>query len=383
MLVQQLLWTESEGWTSTSRKQPDFSPGIILVFGGIDQINRPEIFHHLKSIFPGARIVMASTAGEIWGSHVSDNTVCATAISYASTSLEFVSAHIDDYGDSYQCGLHIRDQLLKKGLNHILVISDGIMVNGDQLVKGINENLPEGVVVTGGLAADAGRFTKTYVGLDAIPSEGNVVAIGHYGAHLKVSHGSKGGWDEFGPVRTVTRSLGNVLYELDSMNALELYKRYLGDRASELPGSALLFPLSIYGTDENTRLVRTILSIDEASGSMTFAGDIPTGARVQFMMANFDRLIDGANHAAEQSGVFGKNIKPDLILMISCVGRKIVLDQRIEEEVETVTDYFGLGPVYAGFYSNGEISPLLSNSSCSLHNQTMTITAYSENKTGE
>ena len=72
-----------------------------------------------------------------------------------------------------------------------------------------------------------------------------MVAVGLYGEHVKLGHGSKGGWDTFGPERIVTKSDGNVLYELDDKPALALYKEYLGDRAAGLPGSALLFPLAL------------------------------------------------------------------------------------------------------------------------------------------
>jgi hypothetical protein len=260
------------------------------------------------------------------------------------------------------------------GLCHILVFSDGISVNGDDLVRGINEDIPADVIVTGGLAADSGRFTKTLVGANAEPQSNRIVAIGFYGHKLKITHGSHGGWDLFGPVRTVTKAVDNVLYELDGENALEIYKRYLGPRASELPGSALLFPLCILGSDRESQLVRTILSVDDAAGTLRFAGNIPVGAEVQFMMANFDRLVDGAAKAAEQSN----DQSPELVIMVSCVGRKIVLDQRIEEEVESVCQYFGNDAVYTGFYSNGEISPQLGSTQCSLHNQTMTITTYHE-----
>jgi hypothetical protein len=259
-------------------------------------------------------------------------------------------------------------------LRHILVFSDGISVNGDDLVKGINQDLPPGVLVTGGLAADAGRFSKTLVGANAEPQPNRIVAIGFYGDKLRITHGSHGGWDLFGPVRVVTKAVENVLYELDGENALEIYKRYLGPRASELPGSALLFPLCILGSDRESQLVRTILSVDDASGTLRFAGNIPEGAQVQFMMANFDRLVDGAAKAAEQSD----DQSPELVIMVSCVGRKIVLDQRVEEEVESVCQYFGNKATYTGFYSNGEISPQLGSTSCSLHNQTMTITTYHE-----
>ncbi len=377
MKIQQSEWTSANGWSETT-PIANFKPNFVLVFGGIDEVGLPERYQEIKDKYPSADIVMNSTAGEIIDERVVDGSLICNAIQYEKTELEFVEISVSDHENSYACAKEICDQLSHEGLKHVLIVSDGSMVNGDELVKGMNSNLDDGVLVTGGLAADAGRFSKTLVGLNAAPSEGNIVAIGHYGENIEINHGSKGGWDEFGPVRSITKSEGNVLFELDGQNALEVYKKYLGPKASELPGAALLFPLCIYFED-GSKLVRTILSIDEDAGSMTFAGDIPSGLTCRFMMANFDRLIDGAASAAETS-LFNKELKGEaLVLMISCVGRKLVLGQRVEEEVESVKEIFGDGYTYTGFYSNGEISPVLDSVGCSLHNQTMTITTYNEN----
>jgi len=373
MKVKQHLWKQGKGWTNQPATE-GFNPSLVLAFGGIDTLTNDSIYSEIKKLYPDAQIVMASTAGEIHGDEVNDQTVSVTACKFEKTTIKIVEGGVGDCDNSFECGKSITRGLAGENLRHILVLSDGISVNGDDLVKGINSHLPPDVLVTGGLAADAGRFTKTLVGANRNPESNRIVAIGFYGNHLKITHGSHGGWDLFGPVREVTKAVNNVLYELDGENALDLYKRYLGPRANELPGSALLFPLCILGGDGKSQLVRTILSVDEQAGTLTFAGNIPQGVQVQFMMANFDRLVDGAAKAAEQS----TDLSPDLVLMVSCVGRKIVLDQRIEEEVESVCNYFGNQAAYTGFYSNGEISPQQGSTTCSLHNQTMTITTYSE-----
>lgn len=372
MKVQQHLWKEGKGWAH--EPTATIQPSIVFAFGSIDALANDSIYTELRKVYTDSPIVLASTAGEIHGDEVNDHTVSVTACEFEHTKLKIVQGNVSDCANSFDCGRSITQRLNSPGLCHILVFSDGISVNGDDLVRGMNEDLPPNVVVTGGLAADAGRFTKTLVGSNCEPESNRIVAIGFYGDKLKISHGSHGGWDLFGPVRHVTKAENNVLYELDGENALEIYKRYLGPRASELPGSALLFPLCILGSDKQSQLVRTILSVDESTGTLRFAGNIPVGAQVQFMMANFDRLVDGAAKAAEQSD----DKKPELVIMVSCVGRKVVLDQRVEEEVESVCQYFGSQAAYTGFYSNGEISPQLGSTKCSLHNQTMTITTYHE-----
>jgi hypothetical protein len=234
------------------------------------------------------------------------------------------------------------------------------------------------VAVTGGLAGDGERFQQTIVSCDGQTVDGAVAVVGFYGDRLRIGYGSMGGWDAFGPERLVTRSDGNILYELDGGSALELYKSYLGPHAKGLPSSGLLFPLSLRGDPGSPRLVRTILGVDEMQGSLIFAGDIPEGGYAQLMKANVDRLIDGAHGAAGAChDALGQNA-PDLAVLISCVGRKLVMKQRVEEEVESVRDVLGAAARLTGFYSYGEIAPFLTSAKCELHNQTMTITTFAE-----
>ncbi len=367
-----LIIHQNGQWTEPQTSLPNAN--LVIATGGIDIIGNDFVYKELRQKYPDAAIVSLSTAGEIAGTKVYDNSVVATALHFEKTRLKTCALVLSDFTNSFECGVQLYEELKGEDLVHVLVISEGITANGDELVKGINQNLAPGVIVTGGLAADAGRFQKTLVGLNSSATSGNVIGIGFYGNSLRISHGSQGGWDAFGPVRVVTESKSNVLYSLDNIPALELYKNFLGDKAKDLPGAALLFPLCIK-LENGDLLVRTILSIDEKTGTMTFAGDLPQGAKVQFMMANFDRLIDGAMNAASQS----KTLKePKWVFMVSCVGRKLVLGQRIDEELESVYDELGPQAVYSGFYSNGEISPILTTTKCSLHNQTMTITTYTE-----
>jgi len=104
---------------------------------------------------------------------------------------------------------------------------------------------------------------------------------------------------------------------------------------------------------------------------------MPKGSLVRFMRANLDRVVD-ASATAAQSSLEPFSNKPELAILISCVGRKLVLGQRTEEEVEAAREVFGADTVMTGFYSYGEISSQNPNARCELHNQTMTITTLSE-----
>ena len=377
MKTRQTQWTASEGW-STVPRELDIAPQWVLVFGSRDVLEQDSALADLRGAFPDAAIVGCSTAGEICDVQVLDDSVVATAVEFESGWLEVSEVDLEEVEDSLAAGKALVDRLDLNDLVHVLVLSDGVKVNGSALVQGLVGALPPEVRVTGGLSGDGTAFERTVTVSEGRARSNRVVALGLYGDGITVGHGCLGGWDPFGPERVVTRSEGNVLYALDGKPALELYRRYLGPYADDLPSSALLFPLSLREAEGEGSVVRTILGVDAEAGSMTFAGDVPEGSYVRLMKANFDRLIDGAVGAAESSRENLGSSSADLAILISCVGRKIVLDQRTEEEAEGVREVLGPGPSMTGFYSYGEVSPLKPDAGCELHNQTMTITTVSE-----
>jgi hypothetical protein len=350
---------------------------LVLGFGSSALISDPHSFEKIRARFPNSELLLCSSAGEIYATEVVDHTISLVAISFSKTTLVTSEVDIDDYSSSFEAGKSLINTFSQENLKLVFVLSDGGKVNGSELVKGMNSAKKEHVLITGGLAGDGAKFEKTYVGLNKVPETGKIIAVGFYGDQLEVSHGSIGGWESFGLERLVTKANENVLFEIDGKNALDLYKTYLGKYADELPGSALLFPLSIKLEESGDLIVRTILSIDEKNQSMTFAGDLPVGSKVRFMKANFDRLIDAASDAASTC-LKMNDANPKLALLISCVGRKLILGNRIEEEIEAVSEIFGNQTILSGFYSYGEISPLKPLAKCELHNQTMTITCLNE-----
>ncbi len=374
MKVEQFKWTKEDKWQPEPPGKLNESAQLVLLFGSTSIIRDQICFDEIKKAYPAAHLFGCSTAGEIFETEVNDDSLVLTAVSFEHTAVEGTQIKLSTEINSFQAGENLVRSLTGKGLVHLFVLSDGMQINGTELVAGLTKNLPPGVTVTGGLSGDGPNFEETYAFWDGVPEKGVIAAMGLYGDRLKVGYGSLGGWDTFGPERLITRSKGNVLYELDGKSALELYKKYLGEHARDLPASGLLFPLSLRAKEGETAVVRTILSVSETEQSMTFAGDVPEGAYARLMKANFDRLIDGAVGAATTSYEAIDRTTPDLAILISCIGRKMVLRQRIEEEVEGASDVLGEKAKLTGFYSYGEISPFTPNAKCELHNQTMTIT---------
>lgn len=378
MRVETFHFTQNTGWSVKQFPKLDSPDTLILAFCAPEYFDNPEPLKQLKEAFPNAHFAGCSTAGEIFKNSINDHSISVAAVKFDKSRINTASAQIEVASESFSAGTQLAKVLLKNDLQAVLILSDGLVVNGSTLVEGLKQNLPENVVVTGGLAGDGSNFKKTWVLQKDKPISHSVIAIGFYGNDLEIGYGSKGGWDIFGPERLITRSNGNVLYEIDGQPALELYKKYLGDRAKELPSSGLLFPLAISEKPLSAKqVVRTILSVDEKDQSITFAGDIPQGWYGQLMKANFDRLIEGASKAGELAKMKINSPQECLGIAISCVGRRLVLGERSEEEVEASHEMLGENSALIGFYSYGEISPS-GLGSCDLHNQTMTLTAISE-----
>jgi hypothetical protein len=380
MKLETFYYSLDVGWSINALPDLDSEQTLVLVFASPETIQNPEPLQQLAQHYPHSKIIGCSSAGEILGSNVSDKTLSVAVIKFEKTQLQIVQTIVKKSTDSFAAGKEIAERLKKDDLRGILVLSEGLLINGSELVKGLNTLADKKVVITGGLAGDGDRFKKTWTIFNGKIVENSIVAVGFYGDAIQIGFSSQGGWDIFGPERYITRSKDNILYELDGRPALSLYKEYLGERADELPASGLLFPLAIRkDLSDDKHLVRTILGVDEKEQSLIFAGDVPTGYLAQLMRANFDRLIASAGETSKMALDRMKtlNHSPLLAIAISCVGRRLLLGERIEEETQTTLESLPKNTQQLGFYSYGELSPYVVGT-CDLHNQTMTLTTLSE-----
>jgi hypothetical protein len=355
---------------------------LVLVFGNRYLLEDKGIYEEIKGFFKDGHIVFGSACGDISSESIDDETITITAIEFEKSNFVIKTSNVLSENseakiDSFSIGKKLISQLPEEGLKHVFVLSDGSFINGSQLTKGMNAATDDNLLITGALCGDDARFEKTISSYNENPKQGEMVAIGLYGETLEVTFSINGGWTPFGPERVVTKSEGNILYELDNLPALDLYKKYLGEKEKELPGAALLYPINVKSEDGNDYIVRTILNIDEEKNAMILAGDIFEDSRVQLMMTHVDNIVNAAEKAAVSASEFRKK-KAELAILVSCIGRKLVLDQRVEEEVEEVMEVVGNDTTITGLYSYGEIAPLAGESKCHLHNQTMTITLISE-----
>lgn len=379
MEVIQAVLRDQAGMVDALKPLSAIEPQLVLVFGSAKWLKLSAPL--LAAQFGHAHRLGCTTAGEISSTGVSDDACVVTAVHFDRVQVQAASTPLAGMDDSFAAGQRLAQALPLLGLRAVLVLGQGVNINGSALIAGLTGVLEPDVLVTGGLAGDGTAFKETHVLDDSGVYNDHVACVGLYGEGLRVAHGSFGGWMPFGPARKVTRCADNVLYELDGEPALDTYKRYLGEHAKDLPSAGLLFPFSMLGHDHSEAgLIRTILAVDEDQGSLTLAGDIDPAGYLRLMHASTDGLVDGAETAALAAKLAQESPGQGLALLVSCVGRKLVMGGRVEEEVEVVAEVLSRGAVLTGFYSYGEISPFSGDLSCKLHNQTMTITHLMEHK---
>lgn len=235
------------------RTDLDSPESLVLIFSGLGAADMEVPVKAVQAAFGRSVIVGCSTAGEVVGATVRDGGMTVAAARFERSTLTTAWSSIVDEGSSFAAGVDLAGKLRSPSLAAVLVLSDGLSVNGSELLEGLSREFGESVVITGGLAGDADRFAETWVLADGRARPGIVAAVGLHGDAVRVGHGSRGGWDIFGPERVVTRSDRNVVFELDGRPVLDLYEEYLGDLASGLPGSGLLF----LWRSRSTRTTRT------------------------------------------------------------------------------------------------------------------------------
>ncbi len=377
MKIIQASKVKNQDWNYFQEKTTLKNP-LVLVFGNRFLLEDEAVIEDIRKEFPYEDIVFGSTSGEILCCNVYDNSISVTAIEFEKSSFVVERENILNYDKNARTlGEALYNKIPKENLKHLFVVSEGSFVNGSSLIKGLESNIDFSISITGGMCGDDARFEKNLASYKENPKVGEVILIGFYGETLEITYSSFGGWIPFGPERIITKSEANILYEIDGQPALDLYKNYLGEKASELPQASLLYPLNVTPEDKKEPVVRTILNINDDNQSMILAGDVPINSRVQLMMASIDGIGAGAKTAAEFA-MKNRKKKPELVLLVSCVGRKLVMNQRVEEELEEVREIIGEKIPMAGFYSYGEMAPFNGSRSCELHNQTMTLTLISE-----
>ena len=376
MFIETLIYS-NESWKHNHQFNLSSSADIVFIYGEREAIKKKESFDSIKQLYPNAKIVGCSSSGNILGDTISTAVMVATAVEFEQGFIEIGVERFDTNQNLIEVSQRVVSKLPKKWLKHIYLLSDGLQMNGSDLAKGANQAVDYSLPITGGLAGDGTDFKETWVIANQRATQNTVIAVGFYGEKIHISSGCYAGWNEFGILRRITKSEGNIVYEIDHQPALDLYKKYLGEYAKELPSSGLRFPFNIKKVGDNGSLIRSVLAIDEAKKALIFAGDVPEGSSARLMKTHIDGLIDGSEIAARR--IKQSNSKSALGLVVNCIGRRLILKQLSEEELESISTILGQNVQLIGFYSYGELAPYSDELlACKLHNQTMTLTVIYE-----
>lgn len=380
MIVRQESLTAKMTLKDLPATSPLPTANLVLVFGSVKRFGEAKLQSTLKERYPTAQIIGCSTSGEITASGVYDDSLQITAILWEKTVQRVTHTKMSGMQNSFETAAGLAKQLKADSLKAVLVYSDGLNVNGSELLEGFKSVLGE-IPIMGGMAGDGFNFSKTVQIFNETVGDGLVIAVGLYGNHLVAATGVGRGWKPYGPPRKVTKSEKNIVLELDGKPALPLYNLYIGAHsAKDLPGSGLKFPFAIIEEGKrDIEKIRTLLAIDPKTNSLTFAGNVDEGETVRFCQSTHDRLVEGAGDAAHLVKDNTNMNQTGLAVCVSCVGRKGVMADLVADEVKLVQQILGNQTAITGFYSYGEFAPRPDTSDSVLHNQTMTIGYLSEN----
>lgn len=381
MKVEQLIWTKDKGWEIVEECGLRGKAQLLLAFADRQLLEGMDKLLDLRHMYSAADIVLCSTAGEIMDIELHDDTISAVAIYFEKSYHKIARLKIDGYSNSYQVGKDLVAQLPTDELKHILLLVDGLSLNGNELARGVYENVPRYVSINGGLAGDSFDFQRTLLGVNRLPESGVCLAIGFYGEDLLIGQGAAGSWEELRQEYVITRSDYNRLYELDHIPASKVYQDKLGEAYRQFNTSPYSFPVEIWA--DNTRrdsFIRIVKTIDASRNALLMAGDAPQGFSLRILQTNVDLMLKGAKRASEKALRDFPKKNAVLALLINCVGRREILRNRIEEELDTARDILGEQPIMCGFYSYGVIAAWTPYQKPFLQHQTYLLTIFGERK---
>jgi hypothetical protein len=359
---------------------------ILIVFGAM-RFNHRELLAGIASVAVDIPMIGGTTAGEISSAGFSTGSVVIMALS--NDDLEFVTGIGHNMSnDERACSVELVNDILgKTGFDpnaSLLVFPNGMGGDGLKVLEGLQLSLGKDFEITGGYLGDDERFENTYQYYNGMVYKDAIVGLMVIKkSGYKTGIGVRSGFTSIGNSFFCTSSEGNIVKEFEHANALELYKDFLGEeRAERLPAVCLEYPFGIIDNNpsdstESLFQLRCGLSVDHEKGTIALAASIPEGSEVTLTTASRGDIINGAREAAAQAKKSLGDATPMALIMFSCVGRKLVLGRRIQEEVDAVRECIGHDVPIIGFYTYGEIGPIDKTkpelSSVKFHNETVVL----------
>lgn len=367
-----LSYDQASGW-SEPFPDMDSESTLVVVFAAHEYCDSPKPLSEIRNAFPKAKIIGCSTPAVIRDGKLLEGAIAVGIIRFEHTQIRIASTPVNTFEASQSAGKYLGEQLTDDNLKGVLIFSDGVTTEATDLIRGLQELLPSGVTIAGGLASGP-TLDNTWLLCDGELKRFHACAVGFIGNTVELTRATGGGWRLIGAQCKATRTSGRTLFELDGEPANDVYHRQVGDEIGfGLRESATRYPLTVRLPGLEMQIVRDVNSLDEDSGAIELAGDIPEGVMVQVMTTTEDDILDGVDEAIER--MRSKTILPQnnaLVICVSCAGRRTVLLDKTSEEAAIAHDGLGHGIHQIGMYAFGEISTT-SSGPPQVHNETITM----------
>jgi len=322
-------------------------------------------------------IMGATTAGEIYanpmdGVYELEGSIVCMLVEVNSNALAMTVVEVEEE-DSYVVGEHIG--LWAKSYFRdvaIITLTSGLTFDNDAYTQGI---ISKGVEYAfGGASGDNFALKETFVFSNTVISNYGVLALAIDKSRINILGARAFGWGGIGQEQIVTKSIKNIVYEIDDLPAINFYKRYLNVTSQDMPQMGLEYPLEV--RRRNGQIIyRAVLAIDEENGALIFAGHVEEKARVRISAPKGKSIIKEVEKST--SDILSENpmFTPELALVFPCCSRKQILGHLTHLEIEAVVTSANVPLI--GFFAYGEIGAFPGG--YGFHNETF-VTAFLEEK---
>jgi hypothetical protein len=352
------------------------NPDFVFVFGSIGY-DQHSLVRTVRQATGGAPLTGCSVEGTINGDDADESNFSVVVTVISSEELRWhhgIARGLED--DSRAVGERVTQDLLPRLSSDaigLFVFPDGridfgvAMGNLDNFFAGLEGNLPsERFLPLWGGGADYNFNMESFQYCDDEVISGGVsytLLSGKARAGWAISHGCI----PIGGKRVVTRSKGNVIYEIDGKPAIEVLKEYLPEHAlvedrdwmRYAISLALCFRAPSYMKDEEY-VVRGVPAVRMADGSIIVQTEVSEGTSIWFSSRDKEKISTGFNRMAAQIKHQLGGEKPKLVFQFECGTRgkmmfreqeKLELQKRFRQSLDPEAPW-------VGFYTVGEIGPV-------------------------
>lgn len=351
-----------------------FAPTIAIVFCSITQDREAIIdFFNEKKV----DVFGSTTAGEILDSEILEH---STVIMLLDIKKEQYKIFCEASSDTYKVSGDLA-RFAKATFNNpsIIVISSGLTIDAEQIIKGIKD-VDADIPLYGGLAGDDLTMKASYVFSNKYESATGLIALVLDNGKVNITGLATSGWDDIGVEKTITKSEGNIVYTIDDEPAVDVFVKFFQFPESVYNRSEIIamnfaqYPLQMKKENGNI-VLRSPLMVDIDKRALIFAGGIPQGSKVKFSVPPGFDLIDKTR---DRVSVLKNTIKdPDAVILFSCKARHLALGPIMEDEAGKIRDIWNKPLI--GFFTYGEIGAA-KDSVCDFHNATCSMVLLEEKK---